>query len=69
MSVIDDPQLERLLAALHARSDAQVAAMQHFQAAVEWQRHGSEAAFVETCEIVRILASISLRIIADHDGA
>jgi predicted O-methyltransferase YrrM len=33
LGVIDDPQLERLLSALHARSDAQVAAMQRFQAA------------------------------------
>lgn len=32
MSVINDPQLERLLSALHARSDAQVAAMQRFHA-------------------------------------
>jgi predicted O-methyltransferase YrrM len=33
VSVINDPHLERLLAALHARSDAQVAAMQRFRAA------------------------------------
>jgi predicted O-methyltransferase YrrM len=32
MSVINDPQLERLLTPLHARSDAQLAAMQRFQA-------------------------------------
>jgi predicted O-methyltransferase YrrM len=33
MSVLNDPQLERLLAGLHARSDGQVAAMERFQAA------------------------------------
>ncbi|MGA3000477.1 MAG: class I SAM-dependent methyltransferase [Acetobacteraceae bacterium] len=33
MNVLNDPQLERLLAALHARSDGQIAAMQRFQAA------------------------------------
>lgn len=33
MSAIHDPQLEQLLDALHATSDAQVAAMQRFQAA------------------------------------
>ena len=33
MSAINDPQLEHLLSALHARSDAQLAAMQRFQAA------------------------------------
>jgi predicted O-methyltransferase YrrM len=32
MSVLHDPKLERLLAALHARSDAQIAAMNEFQA-------------------------------------
>jgi predicted O-methyltransferase YrrM len=33
VSVLDDPQLEPLLAALHARSDGQIATMQRFQAA------------------------------------
>jgi predicted O-methyltransferase YrrM len=33
MGVIHDPELERLLAALHAQSDAQIAAMQNFYAA------------------------------------
>ncbi len=33
MSVIEDPQLEALLAGLHAQSDAQIAAIQRFQAA------------------------------------
>ena len=32
MSVLHDPDLERLLSALHARSDAQVAAMRRFEA-------------------------------------
>jgi hypothetical protein len=30
MSVLHDPALERLLAALHARSDEQIAALQRF---------------------------------------
>ncbi len=33
MSVINDPPLEQLLSALHARSDAQIAAMERFLAA------------------------------------
>jgi predicted O-methyltransferase YrrM len=32
LSVINDPKLEQLLSALHARSDAQIEAMQRFQA-------------------------------------
>jgi hypothetical protein len=32
LSVLGDPELERLLADLHARSDAQVAAMRSFEA-------------------------------------
>jgi hypothetical protein len=41
----------------------------HFQAAVEWQRHGPEAMRVKECEVIGVLASILLGIVADHDGA
>ena len=45
------------------------AAHGHFQAAVEWQRHRLEPIRFEKCEVIGVLASILLGIVADHDGA
>src|SRR5258708_29363892 len=52
--------------AAHPRSS--LAAHGQFQAPFEWQRHRSEAASFEKYEIVRVFASISFGIVADHDG-
>ena len=43
MSVIDDPELERMLAALHARSDGQVAVLKNFEASRAGSPLGEDA--------------------------
>ncbi len=62
------PESRRRVGAL-ARAD--LPAHRHFQSALERQRHGlkSVGGVVEKREVVRIVAAMELRVVADDDGA
>lgn len=65
MSVLNDPSLERLLAGLHARSDAQIAAMSEFYA-----RHATYAQPPSGDDAARLKAFRSDKLVAlDRDKA
>ena len=61
MSVIGDPKLEALLAGLHARSDAQVAAMRSFDAERNTRGHLGFGYGVHQC-IGQNLARVEMQV-------
>jgi predicted O-methyltransferase YrrM len=56
MSVLQDPDLERMLADLHAGSDAQIPAMRHFYSDMHSQRPADEAARVKAFRSDKLVA-------------